>query len=208
MEYDGIVIGLMIRHDARWSYVREGRNTAHLVTPEADKDQYFLLSPNLDVTERSSSPSARDLRKCIKSTKSPGELLAVLKHAAEEVAVEQDTLGTAMQTCGHRMWWDALLEVFEMKKQAAFANSVYKHRFQCLGVLFEVWRRESFCLPAVAKEGDCGGPGKEGSLHWEGKTWIYWLRLSTCTGEQVVGSNWIMSCVHMKQSGVQDSFWH
>ena len=94
------------------------------------------------------------------------------------------------------------------EKQAAFANPVYKHRFQCLGVLFEVWRRESFCLPAVAKEGDCGGPGEEGSLHWEGKTRIYWLRLSTCTGEQVVRSNWIMSCVHMKQSGAQDSFWH
>ena len=136
MEYDGIVIGLMIRHDARWSYVREGRNTAHLVTPEADKDQYFLLSPNLDVTERSSSPSARDLRKCIKSTKSPGELLAVLKHAAEEVAVEQDTLGTAMQTCGHRMWWDALLEVFEMKNklrlQIRYTSIVFNALACCL----------------------------------------------------------------------------
>ena len=83
------------------------------MTPKAEKDQYFLLSPNRDVTT-SSRPRTRDLRRCVKSTRSPGELLSVLKHAA--MAVEADTLGAAMQTCGHRMWWDALLEVFDMKR--------------------------------------------------------------------------------------------
>ena len=97
------------------TFVREeGETQPTFCHPEADKGQYFLLSPNRDVTTRSSRPSACDLRMCIKSTKSPGELLAVLKRAA--TAVEAGTLGAAMQTCGHRMWWDALLEVFEMKR--------------------------------------------------------------------------------------------
>lgn len=107
------------------------------MTPtQAEKDQYFLLSPNLDVTTRSSRPSARDLRKRIKLTKSPGELLDVLKRAAEEMAVEACTLGSAMQKCGHLMWWEALLEVFEMKEklhlQIRYASIVFNALACCL----------------------------------------------------------------------------
>lgn len=83
----------------RWSRMGPGRL----------KSSYTLIPTNPEDNPRPDRTSAQ--RHKMKASRSAKILLANLNEAISKDLVDFSVIGAAMQTCGMKSWWDALLEV-------------------------------------------------------------------------------------------------
>ncbi len=82
-------------------------------SPE-DKGLFFLAAP-VNVTEMPESernPKFSHWRSRIKKVKNVQEFNSCLLNATQKAEVDSSVFGAAMQKCGHRRWWDALLDAY------------------------------------------------------------------------------------------------
>lgn len=91
---------------------------------EHDDRKAISMSPTVptdDVPNRTSW--AEQERLLVKKARSPKELEKILTTAASAGRLEESVINAAMQTCGYKFWWDALLDLRCWKTELGMKSS-------------------------------------------------------------------------------------
>ena len=84
---------------------------------QEDNGLFFLATPvNVtDMPESERNPQFSHWRSAIKKVKNLKEFYSCLLTATQKAEVDSSVFGAAMQKCGYRRWWDALLDVYRIQ---------------------------------------------------------------------------------------------
>ena len=103
-----------------------------------DADLHYVLSPTRSYTDkhpRGRGANTTPVRARLKKARSPSSLQEIFEDARERDLVDASVFGAAMQLCGQRLWWDALLWLHREKERLNIS-------FFCI--------QQSICLNSLA----------------------------------------------------------
>ena len=102
-----------------------------------DANLYYVLTPTSPRNERALGRNAETapVRARLKQARSSSSLQSMFEDARDHKQVDASVIGSAMQLCGQRVWWETLLWFYHQKQQLGIA-------FFCI--------EQSICLNALA----------------------------------------------------------
>ena len=115
------------------------------------------------------SPKAGGIRRKLKECNSPKELSKCLEESREANLLDISVITSAVQKCGHCLWWDALLEVLELQDELDFeTDTVYQTSCLralecCLNPWWVRWDKNSHRIAQLARQNK--------ALHIGQQTW-------------------------------------